>query len=49
MHALRRLFRLRGSLWRDPSFLMLWFGQSVSRIGTRVTALALPTAAIQLL
>lgn len=49
MHALRRLFRLRGALWRDPDFLKLWFGQSVSRIGTRVTALALPTAAIQLL
>lgn len=38
-----------GGLWRQPDFLRFWAGQSVSRLGTFVTALALPTAAIQLL
>src|SRR5947208_6006060 len=41
--------RLSGRLWHHPDFLKLWAGQSVSRLGTFVTALALPTAAIQLL
>jgi MFS family permease len=40
--------KLRG-LWRHPDFLRFWAGQSLSRVGTQVTALALPTAAIQLL
>src|SRR3954454_7468375 len=40
--------RLTG-LWRHPDFLRFWDGQSISRLGTFVTALALPTAAIQLL
>ena len=39
---------MRG-LWRDPDFLRLWGGQSVSALGDRVSALALPTAAILLL
>ena len=42
-----RLFR--GRLWRHPDFLKLWAGQSVSRFGSEITVLALPTAAIQLL
>jgi len=41
--------RLRlGGLWQHPDFLKFWAGQSISRLGTFVTALALPTAAIQL-
>src|SRR5918994_1839713 len=39
--------RLAGRLWHHPDFLKLWAGQSVSRLGTVVTALALPTIAIQ--
>ncbi len=39
----------RGPLWRHGDFLKLWSGQTVSRIGTQVTILALPTVAIQLL
>lgn len=38
--------RPRGVLWRHPDFLKLWAGQSVSLMGTAVTMLALPTAAI---
>lgn len=38
-----------GRLWHHPDFLKFWAGQSLSRLGTFVTALALPTAAIQLL
>lgn len=38
-----------GRLWRSPDFLKLWAGQSVSELGTAITRLALPTAAITLL
>jgi MFS family permease len=38
-----------GRLWRHGDFLKLWAGQSVSQLGTQVTQLALPTAAIMLL
>jgi MFS family permease len=46
-----RGWRLRpaGRLWHHPDFLKFWAGQSLSRLGTFVTGLALPTAAIQLL
>lgn len=37
------------SLWRHGDFLKLWGGQSISEVGTQVTTLALPTAAIMLL
>src|SRR5579872_247953 len=37
------------SLWRDGEFLRLWGGQSASALGDRVSALAIPTAAILLL
>jgi len=36
-------------LWRDREFLKLWTGQSVSEIGSQISALALPTVAILLL
>jgi MFS family permease len=36
-----------GRLWHHPDFLKLWASQSVSRLGTVVTTLALPTIAIQ--
>lgn len=39
--------RLGGRLWHHADFLKLWASQSVSRVGTVVTALALPTIAIQ--
>lgn len=39
----------RGPLWRHGDFLKLWSGQTISRIGTQVTILALPTVAIQTL
>lgn len=33
------------TLWREPDFLKLWFGQAVSQFGSQVTILALPLAA----
>jgi MFS family permease len=38
-----------GSLWRHPDFVRLWAAQTVSLIGSQVTLLALPLAAILLL
>lgn len=39
----------RGSLWRHRDFLCLWTGQTISQLGSQVTALALPVlAAVQL-
>ncbi|MGW4213440.1 MFS transporter [Lentzea sp. NPDC004789] len=37
------------TLWRDRSFLFLWFGQSISEVGTAVTTIVLPLLAISLL
>ncbi len=39
----------RPSLWRHPDFLKLWTAESVSQVGTQVTQLALPLAAIVIL
>lgn len=39
----------RRSLWRHRDFLLLWGGQSVSEIGSAITFLALPLAAVVLL
>lgn len=36
----------RGNLWGHPDFLRLWFGQSVSNLGDRISLLALPTIAL---
>jgi MFS family permease len=36
-------------LWRHRDFLLLWAGQSVSEIGSSITVLALPLAAVVLL
>jgi MFS family permease len=38
-----------GRLWGNSDFLKLWTGQSISILGTAVSQLALPTAAIKLL
>src|SRR5947208_10817479 len=46
--AVSRL-RPRGPLWRNPDFLRLWAGQSVSQLGSQVTNLALPFVAILVL
>ncbi|HEX8967007.1 MAG TPA: MFS transporter, partial [Chloroflexota bacterium] len=35
-----------GALWRQPEFLKLWIGSSISAIGSQVTALALPLTAV---
>ena len=40
---------MRRSLWRHPDFLKLWTAETVSQVGTQVTQLALPLAAIVLL
>ena len=40
---------LKGKLWRDGEFLKLWFGQSISELGSQVSGLALPTVAILIL
>src|SRR5918992_4471633 len=39
----------RTGLWRDPEFLKLWSAQGISQLGTQVTLLALPLAAILVL
>src|SRR5258708_38150530 len=36
-------------LWRDPDFASVWAGQSISLIGSAVTQLALPLAAVLVL
>jgi MFS family permease len=40
---------LGGRLWRHPDFLKLWAGETVSRFGSQVTLLAVPTVAILVL
>ncbi len=35
-----------GGLWRNRDFLKLWAGQAVSQVGTRISAQALPLAAV---
>src|SRR6202011_3491457 len=37
------------SLWRTPDFLKLWTGETVSLLGSQVSVLALPLAAIAIL
>src|SRR6266704_6482827 len=37
------------SLWRHRDFLLLWLGQSVSRLGDQFTGLAIPVIAVVLL
>ena len=34
------------ALWRNPDFLLLWSGQAVSSVGTRVSSLAYPLLAL---
>ncbi len=36
----------RATLWRHRDFMLLWVGQSVSRLGDQFTALALPYVAV---
>jgi len=38
-----------GTLWRGRDFLRLWIGQTASSVGSAITSLALPTAAILVL
>jgi predicted MFS family arabinose efflux permease len=38
-----------GGLWREPDFLKLWAGQSVSQVGSWITLVGLPLMAAQLL
>ena len=40
--------RFRG-LWRDPDFVKLWTGQTISRFGSTVTREAIPLTALLLL
>lgn len=37
---------MAGRLWRHEDFLLLWAGQSISDIGTAITALVLPLIAV---
>ena len=39
----------RGGLWRHPDFLKLWSSQSISLLGTEISQLAIPLAAILVL
>jgi MFS family permease len=36
----------RGGLWRHPDFLRLWGSQSVSQLGSQISVLAIPLAAV---
>ncbi len=36
----------RGGLWRHPDFLRLWGAQTVSQLGSQISLLALPLAAV---
>jgi MFS family permease len=38
-----------GSLWRNPNFLKLWVGQTISEIGSRVSREGIPLTAVMLL
>src|SRR5918911_2926365 len=40
---------LTGKLWKHRDFLKLWSGETVSKLGSEVTLLALPTVAILVL
>jgi MFS family permease len=44
-----RLRKPRGGLWEHADFLRLWSGQSIAQLGSQVTQLALPLAAILIL
>ena len=44
-----RSLRLRSELWRDRGFVRLWAANAVSQLGTQVTLLALPLAALYVL
>jgi MFS family permease len=37
---------LKGQLWRHPDFIKLWGGETISKFGTEVSLLAIPTIAI---
>lgn len=37
------------SLWRDPEFMKLWVGQTISEIGSRITREGIPLTAVLLL
>jgi predicted MFS family arabinose efflux permease len=43
------VIRPRSALWRDHSFVKLWLAQSISQLGTQVSVLALPLAALYIL
>ena len=44
-----RSLRPRSELWRDRGFVRLWAANAVSQLGTQVTLLALPLAALYIL
>jgi hypothetical protein len=39
----------QGGLWRHGDFLKLWSAETISQVGTQVSALALPLPAIVVL
>jgi len=41
--------RRYANLWRNSDFLKLWIGQTISEIGSRITLVALPLAAVLVL
>ncbi|MBV9596560.1 MAG: MFS transporter [Chloroflexi bacterium] len=45
---LRHLSARGGQLWRQPEFLKLWAGTSISTLGSQITVLALPLTAVLL-
>jgi predicted MFS family arabinose efflux permease len=45
----RRSLRPRSELWHRPDFLRLWGAQTVSQVGSQVSALAIPLTAVLVL
>lgn len=41
----RRLAMPRGGLWSNADFMRLWIGESISAVGSQITAMALPLLA----
>src|SRR4051794_1664547 len=39
----------RRSLLRNPDFMRLWTGETISQLGTQITVLAIPLVAIEVL
>lgn len=49
LYAMERMQLRAVSLWRNSDFLKLWIGQTISEVGSRITLIGLPLAAVLVL